>query len=501
MENSGVIAGMSGSPVYIDGRLIGAVAFTWPYAKEPLCGITPIEQMIREKQNIDVNNGNSVSARDDQLKSINTPLFINGFSGETREYIKKIFENNIEGASYMVMNGGGGGNEISPGSGLKAGDAVAINLMEGDYSAQGIGTVTYVSNNDVYIFGHPMDLAGNTALPISKSYIYSVIPSMEISFKMGSSSKPIGAIVYDGKNGVYCQLQKTASMIPVDLKIINNQTEYNYTFNAVDNRNYFPALTSGAISSSILNHTGNLDDKRINMNLIINLEYQNKDYKVINKFNYAFNPSYFNLYGLLSDLNQYFSVFYQNNIGNIKIKDIHIDISIEKGIKYYTLEGFSVDKTIYKPGETVQCKLLLKEYLGNYTTKTIGISIPYDCKNGQYALIAGSEMSFYAELIKTFPKYFSINNMDDLIKIANFKEDSSLLTIGLILGRQGLIFNDLKMERFPEAYMNYFLQSSDKSNQLFSPDLVMGNKSLDEAVFGSMKAVITVMEKQTQALE
>ena len=298
LEDSGVIAGMSGSPVYIDGKLIGAVAFAWAYAKEPLCGITPIGEMIREKDNINTDYKNPLSIKDNQLKNISTPLFINGFTGEVRDYIKNYFENKLPDASYLVMNGGGGSSEFLPNDGLKGGDAVAVNMMDGDYLAQGIGTVTFVSNNDVYIFGHPMDLAGNTELPISRSYIYSVIPSINISFKLGSSSKPVGAVVYDGKNGVYCRLKKEAAMIPVDVKIKNNGSEYKYSFRTVDNRNYFPTLASGAVSSSILNHSGYLDDKRINMNLIMNIEYQNKNYAVNNKFNYAFNPSYFD-FGIL----------------------------------------------------------------------------------------------------------------------------------------------------------------------------------------------------------
>ncbi len=502
LEESGIIAGMSGSPVYINGKLAGAIAFTWSNSKEPICGITPIGEMLKEKDNADAPSGN-ISMRDDgRFKEIATPLYINGFSGEAKKYLEDIFNNVKEVNGYMVLSGGETGSEIiTDKADLKAGDAVSVNLIDGDYLAQGIGTVTYVSNEDVYIFGHPMDLAGNAALPISKSYIYTVVPSTYLSFKLGSSSKEIGSVLYDGQNAVYCKLGKDSGMIPIRLKVKNQGKDFDYNFRVADNRYYFPGLASSAISSSLQNHTGFLDDKRISMSINLNLVIQNKDFMVNNNFQYAFNPSYFNIYGMLSDLNQYFAAFFDRNYGKIEIKNIKIDINVENGIKYYSQEGFSIDKQSYSPGEIIHCKVLLREFGGNYKYQNLNIKIPDESKNGQYLIISGNEMAFNSEIVKLFPKYLSINSIEDLLTMANFHEDTSLFTVGMVSARPGIIDKDKRLESFPENYISFINRTSDKAYAYFSPDIIKETVKIDGVVFGSMKISVNIVNRISQAVE
>lgn len=510
LEQSGVIAGMSGSPVYIDGKLIGAVALAWPFAKEPVCGITPIGEMLAEKLNRD-EYGRKDPDSADRMKKIRTPVFLSGFIGEAREYIGGLFgggEKN-EGGSFVLTGGNGEDPVVLSGKNgvkLKAGDAVAINLVDGDFSVQGVGTVTYVSNNDVFIFGHPMDLAGSTSLPISRSYIYSVIPTSQISFKLGASSAPVGTARYDGQHAVYCELDDAGgeAMVPVDLKIIKadgKRTEYDYHFRVADNKNYFPSLSTGAISSAFLNHAGSYDDKRITMEFTIIMSAQGKEITVRNRFLYALNPAYFSIYAMLGDLTQYLSIFYGNNFGEVKVKKMNVTVTVEKDLRYYTLDYLSVDKPAYYPGETVQCKARLREYRGDYITKELSLRIPDDAPAGNYWVMAASEPAFYSELSKLFPKYFVINSMDDLVRMANLGEDASLLTASLISPRQGMVVRDMKMEKFPENYMPYFNRTADKNAAAVFPDVVKKEEPMPGAVFGSQRLNISVMKRSIQTAE
>ncbi len=511
VEKSGVIAGMSGSPVYIEGKLIGAVAYTWAYSREPLCGITPIKQMISEKNNARNGIESPSSTEDEKFKRIATPLFLKGFTGEGEAFIKDFFEagdtNNltIKRGSFFVMNSSGvlSGTEEGPVSNLKAGDSVAVNLVDGDYRVEGIGTVTYVSNDDVFIFGHPMDLAGNVPVPISRSYIYSVVPSLYFSFKLGSSSVPIGSTVYDGQDGVYCRMNESYSMIPVDVRIEYDKKSYAYHFRVADNRYYFSSLTTGAISSSFLDHAGYLDDKRINLKFGIEIEYKKKTYEVSNDFHYAFNPSYFSLVGMIADLNLYLSSFYENNIGGIKIKNIHSEILIEKGLDYYILDNLTVDKSTYYPGDIIHCKVQLKQYGGNYIQKYFDLKIPSDARSGQYWLLAGSESQFYAEAMRLFPKYYTVNNIDDLVRFASFRQDITRLSAGLIYARPGVIVKDKKLEKFPENYLFLFDYNKpwDKANAVLFPEWIMDEAPLEKAVFGMMKINVAIGNKLSQSAE
>jgi hypothetical protein len=505
LETSGVIAGMSGSPVYIDGKLIGAVALGWPFSKEPICGITPIGEMLGEKRN-SLESPSTGTADEGSFRRIRTPLSFSGFSAEARSFAGTVIGTNLE--SPFILAGSETVSGKSPGSGrtkLKAGDAVSVNLVDGDFSVQGVGTVTYVSNDDVYIFGHPMDLAGGTGLPISRSYIYSVIPSSQISFKLGSSSEPIGVARYDGQHALYCQLgsQGEAMMVPVDLRVEKagaSSAGYDYHFRVADNRNYFPSLTTAAVSSALMNHTGNYDDKQIAMDFRIKMTAGKKELTVSNRFLYALNPSYFSLYSMLGDLNQYLSFFYNNNFGEVRVKSVSVKVTIRPENRYDTIEYFSVDKPSYYPGEKIRCKVVMREYRGGYVTRDLVIPVP-DNASGQYWVMAGSEMTFNGEVNKLFPKYYSISSMDDLVRMANLGEDASLLTVGLIAPRPGLQVQENRMEKFPENYLSYFNRTGDKNTQPVYPEIVRASEQLEEAVFGTMRVSISVISKTIQTAE
>lgn len=506
LENSGVIAGMSGSPVYIDGKLVGAVALGWPFSKEPVCGITPIGEMLNEKRN-SLETASGVPESGGSMKRIRTPISFGGFTPEARQFASLAFGTNADSPFYMtggetVSGSGANGNP----SALKPGDAVSVNLVDGDFSVQGVGTVTYVSNNDVFVFGHPMDLAGGTGLPISRSYIYSVIPSSQVSFKLGSSSGPVGVAKYDGLRSVYCVLgdEGKALMVPVSLKVRKaggNGAEYGYRFRVADNRNYFPSLATAAVSSALMNHTGNYDDKRFEIDFVIRMKYGGKDLVVSNRFLYALNPSYFSLYSMLGDLNQYFSIFYNNHFGEIRMKGVDVTVTVEKENRYSTIEYFSVDKQAYYPGETVRCKVQLREYRGSTVTRNLTIPIPRDAAAGPYWVMAGSELTFNGEMNKLYPKYFSFGGMDDLVRMANLGEDASLLTVAMVAPRQGLQVGENKLEKFPENYISYFNRTGDKNTQPVYPDIVRVNEKQAGAVFGNMRISISVMNKPTRAAE
>ncbi|MGA2141341.1 MAG: hypothetical protein ABSG94_02865 [Brevinematales bacterium] len=494
VEKSGVAAGMSGSPVYIGDKLIGAVAYTWAYTKEPLCGITPIKQIISEKDHNDPPA--SMAGGADNFKQISTPLLINGFTGRGEETVRKMFDN------YFVMNTGDSVKNSGSVSGhpeLKAGDSVAVNLVDGDYNVEGIGTVTYVSNDDIYIFGHPMDLAGKVSIPISRSYIYTVVSSSYFSFKLGTSSEPLGAVVYDGQNGVYCRRGKDFDMVPVSMDVINAGLSHHYNFRVADSRYYFPALCSGALSSAMLNHTGYLDDKTINLKYDIDIEYKGRFYRAQNSLKYSFNPAYLSVYGMISDLNLLFASFYDNNIGGIKIKGMRIGIDITEGLDYYIVDNLTVDRNKYFPGDTIRVRVLLKKYGSIYEQKDFEIKVPEGTRPGQYWLVAGSEPYFYGEAGKLFPKYYAVNDIDDLVREMGQKQDITRLAAGITFASQGVMVNDKRLEKFPLNYQFLFGFNKpwDRANPMLFPGWIMNEIPMEKAVFGLLKVSVNIEEKQS----
>ncbi|MGC8771430.1 MAG: SpoIVB peptidase S55 domain-containing protein [Brevinematia bacterium] len=487
LEHSGVIAGMSGSPVYIDGKMVGAVAYTWSFSKDPICGITPLENMLEEDRLI---NSSSKDKEDKIFKKISTPVFVNGFSGFAKNYLEDFLKSkSLFSSSVMIESTKISGKEAIISSNLKPGDAVAINLIEGDLNVQGVGTVTYVRGNEVFIFGHPMDEAGKVSLPISRAYIFTVIPSSYLSFKIGASSEPIGRTVYDGQNAVYCKLGEKAEMIPFSVKVNANNFTKTYNFRVADNRDYFPYLSTSSIIATILNQTGFSDDKRVKINFSIQFSKDKKSYTISNEIFYSYYPSLYNFYSLANDLNSFFSIFYYNDISDLKIEKCNFEISIIPEIDYYYIDNAEIKQKNYSPGENLNVKVRLKRYKGDYINRNIILKIPDNIKNGQYNIIIASEGSLISQLRSAFPYYYSINNIEDLIYWGNYKTDDNKLVCALLVPKRGTIFNDKKLDNFPEIYSGFFQLSTEKT--LF-PEIFQNFVRLDATVFGNVRLNLTV---------
>ncbi|MCX7821336.1 MAG: hypothetical protein N2258_06640 [Brevinematales bacterium] len=496
LEHSGVIAGMSGSPVYVDGKMVGAVAYTWSFSKDPICGITPIQNMLEEDKFV---NTPSTEKEDKFFKKISTPVFINGFGGFARTYLEDFLRSkNLFSSSIFIESSKISSGESKSFSDLKPGDAVAINLIEGDLNVQGVGTVTYVNGKDVFIFGHPMDEAGKVSLPISKAYIFTVIPSSYLSFKIGASSEPIGKTVYDGQNAVYCKLGEKADMVPFTVKVNANNLTRTYNYRIADNRDYFPYLSTSSIIASLLNQTGYSDDKRVKISFLIQFLKDNKIYSISNEIFYSYYPSVYNFYSLANDLNAFFSIFYYNDISDLKIKKCEFEINIIPEIDYYVIDNAEIKQKNYSAGERLNIKVRLKRYKGDYLNKNITLKIPDNIRNGQYNIIIANESSLLSQLRAAFPYYYSINNIEDLIFWGNYRTDDKKLLCAVIVPKKGTIVDDKKLDDFPEIYSGFFQLTSDKT--LF-PEIFQNSLSLDAAVFGTFRLTLTIGQSKTEQKE
>ena len=376
-----------------------------------------------------------------------------------------------------------------------------MNLVDGDLKIQGIGTVTYVSNDDVYIFGHPMDLAGNSYLPISRSYIYSVIPTSFLSFKIGASSTPLGSTIFDGNSAVYCKTGISASMIPVKIAIKTPVKSKTFNIKIVDNKYYFTGMLSAAVGSTLNTMAGTLDDKRMTLNFNILFNYQGKPYAIQNSFLYSFNPSFFNLWAMMMDLGNYFNFLYNNDLSKLEIKSIDLDIALERGVKFYIIQNVKLDKNTYYPGDEILIKFSLKEYRGGYTNGEIRLKIPVNINNGPQKLIVGNEGFILSEVMKQFPRQYQIQTIEDLTKIACMKLDPANISAGLINPQYGLSIGNTQLVNFPKSYLRFFYNTLDSSNPVQYPELILNKSVLDGTVFGSYLTSITIAEKPAARME
>ena len=260
-EKTGVFAGMSGSPVFIDGKLVGAIAFTFPFSKEPIAGITPIKQMIdlfnkgSENDNGKPKEPRAVSfsqlASTDwkpnlpkptvsstsllapvtadspllpllgqQMTPIATPLVFSGISQEALA----MFSPQLMASGLLPVSGAGGSAPMTPlaphdKTTFPFGSSISVQLVRGDYSLAAAGTVTMRDGDRIYAFGHPFLSLGSSDMPMSECSVVTVVPNINNSFKLSVPGQMVGAISQDRASGIFGLLGKSPKMIPVRINL------------------------------------------------------------------------------------------------------------------------------------------------------------------------------------------------------------------------------------------------------------------------------------------
>ncbi|HEX7253758.1 MAG TPA: SpoIVB peptidase S55 domain-containing protein, partial [Thermoanaerobaculia bacterium] len=273
LENAGVIAGMSGSPIYVDGKLIGALAYGWPFSKEPICGITPIQNML------DIRHVPTAPPVPIGGASVSTRAFVTAFtSGDFASHLDELvqplrpaaqeglmplplpvsFGGLTEGrlwrrvsetAGWMATPSGAGaspsGNPM-----LRPGSAVAAQLLTGDMDVSATGTVTWVEGNSVLAFGHPFLSMGPVSMPMAEADVLTVLPSLYRSVKFAASGPILGTISQDRSTGILGTFGTQAPMVPISVRISSDQMPtQTFHFQAVHNSMLTPILSAIAIDN------------------------------------------------------------------------------------------------------------------------------------------------------------------------------------------------------------------------------------------------------------
>ena len=271
LEQTGVMQGMSGSPVYIDGKLLGAIALGFPFSKEPIAGIQPIEQMIADatftapdaSRTVVASSGNHetsgmklgevplrVASAFGDLSEISTPLALSGFSSRTLQ----TFAADFRKFGFEPQQGVSAGSATSqqyPGR-IEPGSMISVQLLSGDWSISADGTVTYVDGQKVYAFGHRFLDAGPTELPFARSEVVALLPTLNTSYKLCLPRERLGTILSDRSTAIAGLMGRTANTIPLTIAIrAPNSGNHDYHFQVVNDRLLTPFIAQTAIFSAI----------------------------------------------------------------------------------------------------------------------------------------------------------------------------------------------------------------------------------------------------------
>jgi hypothetical protein len=277
LEQTGVMEGMSGSPVYIDGKLVGAVAMAFPFSKQPIAAIRPIEDMVRistpsaglarrgghldgQRAAIQLADADLTLAIPGPqpmlaggvgLADIATPISFGGFSQATLD----VFGPRLRKLGLEPRQGAGGGSSqpvMGNPAELKPGSMISVQLLAGDFTVDAQGTVTYIDGNRLYAFGHRFLSVGATALPFARAEVVTLIPSVNTSFKLSAAREWMGSIQQDRSTAIAGELGKRPPMAPVNLTVSRGgRTVDSYHIQMVEDPLLSPLLLQMALYSAV----------------------------------------------------------------------------------------------------------------------------------------------------------------------------------------------------------------------------------------------------------
>jgi len=417
LEFSGIIAGMSGSPVYVGGRLMGAIAYGWSFSKEPIGGVTPIETMLAERSRprrvnrelateVDgdgirtltlAEGGNEVerggpppprgpphqtdsfadSFAEPRLSAVSVPLSVSGFVPG----VLGDFASELHAEGLGPVQSGGGGNPRARGRGPDArrghvapGSAIGIELVRGDMSMVGTGTVTYVDGDGVLAFGHPMFGSGEIYLPMVEAEVHAVLPSLSQSMKLSSPLQEVGALVQDRQSCVIGDLGARATMVPVTVRVSGPGADPRvFSAEVARNRRLTPTLAALVVTSALVDAEPDAADMVVRVISKINLRGR----VPIELRDEIFAPEGVSRQSLTGTRGlRAISDLLSNPFEPVVLDRLDVDVLVEYRRDVVEIVAVSLPGDEVRPGQTVGLRVALRPYSGAEYTETIPIVIP-----------------------------------------------------------------------------------------------------------------------------
>ena len=420
LDKTGVMQGMSGSPVYIDGRLVGAVALAFNFAKEPIAGIRPIEQMLEVGAQPAANTGSQRAALPKReiplapsmagvdsasLIEIATPVSFSGFTAETLEHFAPELKKFGLAPRQGVSSGGPLPSKLGNPNQLRPGDMISVNLLSGDYAIGAEGTVTQIDGKRVYAFGHRFMSVGDTELPFARADVLALLPNLEASFKISSPQEWMGTITQDRSTSIYGELGRKADTVPLSVSLKDGRrAPLAYHMQMVHDRVLSPFIMQMAVYSMIDATERTLGLGSYSVRGAVEFEHNLPPLKLDNTYSGDFNvPAQASL-GVASPL----SAVMTAGFDAIKIKGINLSIEASERKRALQIDQITASRKDVRPGDSIDLTVTFTGENGVEVVKTVRYKVPVGAQTGMlnFTVADGnySNLLDYQQLAATPPK-------------------------------------------------------------------------------------------------
>jgi hypothetical protein len=450
LERTGVIAGMSGSPIYIDDKLLGAVAYAWPFGKEPIAGVTPFSQMHRyveafERRDLADDAGPNrvgllapvkIDGRefdtvvvsggfDDPLPTaadglwmvpLRTPLSASGFTAGSLALLRE----QCRSAGLVPVQGGAAAATVAEqekNTPLQPGGPLSVSLVTGDFDLSGIGTVTHIEGSRVYGWGHPFFGLGSCEFPLMTGYIHAIYPRQSVSFKMGSPLTTVGVINADVSTGIAGWLGRKPDMIPIGMTVHGWNEENPKTFHVqiVRQRSLLAALVSSVLTNSIDTEGELPEEMTAEVQARIEVEGQApviiKDTYSGSTYSGGRAPQ-----ALYSPVATVVRLLMYNSYKPVRINRIDCETRIRPGRRTADIEAVELDSETYAPGDTLKSTVFLRPYKGLPQRLPVSLKLPADLAEGSYTATICDDLTNARLQLRDNPNLTTPHNLDQLFQ-------------------------------------------------------------------------------------
>lgn len=506
VEYTGVVAGMSGSPVYFDGKLAGALAFRiGEFSKEPIAGVTPIadmleinaldkspaEESVATKPGISLEAGKTAAPGDgsslpaatqdfaNYLKPIETPLVFNGFSEEA----VRLFAPQFAAAGIVpVMGAGSVSNDKQP-EPLEAGSAVSAVLVSGDMDIAATCTVTYIDPQRLLACGHPLLQFGSVDLPMNKAAVLATLPSPLNAFKIVNTTEAAGAFVQDRHTGILGLLNKQPEMIPVTLTIHGGAGTKAFHYEVLNN----PRLSPVAIMATVFNALHGVNEYGEEITYRLNGSVNVKGYPEValkNMFTPGENGQPAAMAAALS-LADRFGRIYDNPYSAPAVEGVKLDFDLVRERRWARLESARTDVSEVRPGDEITVETVLAPYRGERSVRQISVKIPTSASKGTLRILVtdGETLDRMTHMNPAFTRKLDLAST---IAVLNKEHANNRIYVSLLEADPEARVADKVMPTLPISIMN--VMDGMRGNQEM---IVSGESNVDETATPALDYVVS----------
>ena len=507
LANAGVIAGMSGSPVYIDGRLLGAVSYSLgQFAKEPIAGITPIAEMTadatlpaprRAASRVELpmpltqeglraslqqafswarpfaDSPNDVQVFGDatipagigtMLRPIATPLTLGGFDPAVMDPFISVFREQgfvpvMAGSAELLPQADAAVSTPQP---LRPGDPIGVALMNGDLDLGATGTVTEIDGNRVYAFGHPFYGLGPTQFPMTRAHVLTVLPSLMSSQKIASTGDVIGTISQYRATTIAGTLGPGPAMIPIELALSSERgIRKTFHMKMVNDQLLTPLLAYLSILNTLTSYER--QNGVASYALRGSASLKNHGDVAFEDLFTGDQPSAGAASAVVAPIN----VLLRNAFEDVQIEGLKLEITASEQARSATLERVWIDGTRIRPGTTVDLKVLLRTYRGDEITRTVPVQVPANAVGSISIMVADAARLSQWEARELQVQPLQTHGLPQMIRVLNNTRKNNRLYVRLVTRDGGAVVKGESLAALPPSVLA--VMESDRNGGSFRP--------------------------------